>query len=133
LCRVVLFCRVNPITKESIVVWTLMITNQAIIVWTAETKSLLPSLCKREELPLFDKWVVLLSFSASALKYAARDRWIGLDLHHQYDRLKLIVNNSRFLILPDLNLFIGEVSEERYLRSNCARDREVTNIPEYLS
>jgi len=48
-----------------------------------------------------DQWVALLSFSASALKCAARDRWIGWDLRHQYDRLKLIVNNSRFLILPD--------------------------------
>jgi hypothetical protein len=31
------------------------IINQAIIVWTPETKSLLPSLYKREELPLFGK------------------------------------------------------------------------------
>ncbi len=51
-----------------------------------------------------DQWVALLSFSASALKCAARDRWIGWDVRHQYDRLKLIVNNSRFLILPDWHL-----------------------------
>ena len=51
-----------------------------------------------------DQWVALLSFSASALKCAARDRWIGWNLRHQYDRLKLIVNNSRFLILPDWHL-----------------------------
>ncbi len=31
------------------------VTHQAIIVWIQETKSLLPSLCKREELPLFGK------------------------------------------------------------------------------
>jgi hypothetical protein len=30
-------------------------TNQSIIVWTPETKSLLPSLYKREEFPLFGK------------------------------------------------------------------------------
>jgi hypothetical protein len=42
----------------------------------------------------------LLSFSASALKCGARDGWIGWDLRHRYSRLKLIVNNSRFLILP---------------------------------
>ena len=30
-----------------------------------------------------------------------RDRWIGWDLRAQYDRLKLIANNSRFLILPE--------------------------------
>ncbi|MBS3906268.1 MAG: DUF4338 domain-containing protein [Syntrophaceae bacterium] len=51
-----------------------------------------------------DHWVALLSFSASALKCAARDRWIGWNLRHQYDRLKLIVNNSRFLILPDWHI-----------------------------
>jgi hypothetical protein len=53
---------------------------------------------------LGDQWVALLSFSASALKCAARDRWIGWNLRHQYDRLKLIVNNSRFLILPDWHI-----------------------------
>lgn len=47
------------------------------------------------------KWIALLTFSASALKCAARDRWIGWDYRHQYGRLKLIANNSRFLILPD--------------------------------
>ncbi|RDJ94131.1 DUF4338 domain-containing protein [Lacticaseibacillus rhamnosus] len=31
---------------------------------------------------------------------AARDRWIGWDFRHQYGRLKLVVNNSRFLIVP---------------------------------
>ncbi len=47
-----------------------------------------------------DEWVALLSFSAAAWKCAARDRWIGWNYRHQYDRLKLVVNNSRFLILP---------------------------------
>jgi hypothetical protein len=48
-----------------------------------------------------DEWVALLSFSASALKCAARDCWIGWDFRYQYGRLKLIVNNSRFVIMPD--------------------------------
>jgi len=48
-----------------------------------------------------DEWVALLSFSASALKCAARDQWIGWDFRYQYGRLKLIVNNSRFVIVPD--------------------------------
>ena len=48
-----------------------------------------------------DQWIALLSFSAPAWKCAARDRWIGWSLRHQYDRLKLVSNNSRFLILPD--------------------------------
>src|SRR5207244_7290605 len=44
-------------------------------------------------------------FSASALKCAARDRWIGWSFRQQYARLKLVVNNSRFLTLPDWHLF----------------------------
>ena len=47
-----------------------------------------------------EQWAALLSFSAPAWKCGARDRWIGWDLRHQYDRLHLIANNSRFLILP---------------------------------
>ena len=49
-----------------------------------------------------EEWVGLLNFSAAAWKCAVRDRWIGWDFHRQYDydRLKLIANNSRFLILP---------------------------------
>jgi len=48
-----------------------------------------------------DEWVALLVFSSPALKCMARDRWIGWSYRHQYDRLHLITNNSRFLILPD--------------------------------
>ncbi len=41
-----------------------------------------------------------MSFSAAAWKCAARDAWIGWDFRHPYDRLHLVANNSRFLILP---------------------------------
>lgn len=51
-----------------------------------------------------DQWVALLSFSAAAWKCAARDQWIGWSSRVQYDRLKLLVNNSRFLILPDWHI-----------------------------
>lgn len=46
------------------------------------------------------EWLALVSFSASALKCAARDRWIGWENHQRFNRLKLVINNSRFLILP---------------------------------
>jgi hypothetical protein len=46
------------------------------------------------------QWLALLSFSAAALKCSARDAWIGWDFRCQFDRLHLIANNSRFLILP---------------------------------
>ncbi len=48
-----------------------------------------------------DQWLAVLSFSAAALKCAARDRWIGWSYRYQYDRLHLLANNSRFLILPE--------------------------------
>lgn len=47
------------------------------------------------------QWVALLTFSAAALKCAARDRWIGWSYRHQFARLPLLANNSRFLILPE--------------------------------
>ena len=40
-----------------------------------------------------------MSFSAASLKCGARDRWIGW-CALQFGRLKLIANNSRFLIPP---------------------------------
>jgi len=46
------------------------------------------------------QWIALLSFSSAALKCAARDQWIGWRYRHQFDRLNLVTNNSRFLILP---------------------------------
>ncbi len=51
-----------------------------------------------------NQWVSLLSFSVSALKCKARDQWIGWSYRHQFGRLKLIVNNNRFLILPDWHI-----------------------------
>ncbi len=48
-----------------------------------------------------EQWVAQLGVSAAALKCAVRDRWIGWDFRSQYVRLKLIANNSRFLILPE--------------------------------
>jgi len=48
-----------------------------------------------------DQWLAQIGFSAAALKCGVRDRWIGWDFRTQYDRLRLIANNSRFLILPE--------------------------------
>lgn len=50
-----------------------------------------------------DEWVALLTFSAAALKCAVRDQWIGWDFRHQYDRLKLVANNSRY---PNIWIFL---------------------------
>ncbi len=47
-----------------------------------------------------DKPLACLSFSASAWKTAPRDKWIGWSPEVQKKNLSLVVNNSRFLILP---------------------------------
>jgi len=50
------------------------------------------------------RWFALLGWSAAALKCQPRDTWIGWSQAIQWQRLQLIVNNSRFLILPDIHI-----------------------------
>src|SRR5690242_6797274 len=45
------------------------------------------------------RWVALLLFSAAAKHLKHRDRWIGWTRAQREQRLPLVVNNSRFLIL----------------------------------
>ncbi|MCI0484108.1 MAG: DUF4338 domain-containing protein [candidate division NC10 bacterium] len=47
-----------------------------------------------------DEILALLSFSAAAWKTAPRDRFIGWDASKRKKNLPLLVNNSRFLLLP---------------------------------
>jgi hypothetical protein len=46
------------------------------------------------------QWVALLTFSAPALHLQARERWVGWSARQRARRLGLVVNNSRFLALP---------------------------------
>lgn len=48
-----------------------------------------------------DQWLALLMFSAPAKHLKHRDRWIGWSAQQRERRLPLVVNNSRYLILPD--------------------------------
>ena len=48
--------------------------------------------------------IAFLSFSAPAIKLKGRDRWIGWDDEQRRRRLPLIIQNSRFLILPWVNV-----------------------------
>lgn len=45
-------------------------------------------------------WLALLGWQAAALKCASRDAWIGWPRVLHYQRLHLVANNARFLILP---------------------------------
>jgi hypothetical protein len=46
------------------------------------------------------QWVALIGWASAALKCTVRDAWIGWPEAIQWQRLHLIANNSRFLILP---------------------------------
>jgi hypothetical protein len=49
---------------------------------------------------LRDEPIALLAFGAAAWKTAPRDRWIGWSATQRQANLHLVVNNTRFLILP---------------------------------
>jgi hypothetical protein len=46
-----------------------------------------------------DQWVALLVWGPAALKLKDRDRWIGWNPTQQAERLKLVVQNRRYLLL----------------------------------
>lgn len=47
-----------------------------------------------------EHWVALLGWAAPALSCKVRDQWIGWSSDLKHQRLALLANNSRFLILP---------------------------------
>ena len=47
------------------------------------------------------QWVALLTFSAAALHLKAREQWLRWTPRQRARRLGLVVNNSRFLVLPE--------------------------------
>ncbi len=49
-------------------------------------------------------WLALIGWQGAALKCQARDRWIGWPKLIQYQRLHLVANNARFLILPGVRV-----------------------------
>jgi len=50
------------------------------------------------------QWVALLGWSSAALQCRPRDAWIGWPQVIQWQRLHLIANNSRFLVLTGINI-----------------------------
>jgi len=50
------------------------------------------------------QWVALLGWGAAALKNSNREKWIGWSLEKKEQRLKYVVNNQRFLILPSIEI-----------------------------
>ena len=47
------------------------------------------------------RWLALVGWQCGAFKVKARDAWIGWTPEQQFRRLRLVTNNTRFLILPE--------------------------------
>jgi len=67
---------------------------------------------------LGDEWVALLGWASPAFKCGARDQWIGWTKELQWQRLKYVVNNVRFLVLPGIH--IANLASKA-LALNCRR------------
>lgn len=50
------------------------------------------------------RWLALLGWYSAALKCEVRDQWIGWTPALKLQRLPLLANNCRFLILPDVRV-----------------------------
>ena len=50
------------------------------------------------------EWVALLGWATASFKCGRRDEWIGWTKEQQWRRLVYIANNSRFLILPGVEI-----------------------------
>jgi hypothetical protein len=64
------------------------------------------------------QWVALIAFSSAALHLKAREWWIGWSPRQRARRLALVVNNSRFLVLPDRGRFPNLAS---HVLAQCLR------------
>jgi hypothetical protein len=73
------------------------------------------------------EWVALACFSAASLHLKARERWIGWTPRQRARRLGFVVNNSRYLVLPErerlpnlasrvLGLFLRRLSRDWQVR-----------------
>jgi hypothetical protein len=64
------------------------------------------------------QWVGLLGWASAALKCAPRDAWIGWSPALQWQRIGLLANNTRFLLLPGPR--VGNLAS-KLLGANVAR------------
>ena len=90
---------VRPIRPEERDVWrTLMATHHYLGFRGLVGESLSYVACVEEE------WVALLGWAAAAWMSRPRDQWIGWTRAQQWARLRFVVNNTRFLMLPDVQV-----------------------------
>lgn len=90
---------VRPIKADEVAQWDLLMRNHHYLGFRRLVgKSL------RYVAVLHGKWVALLGWGSAAFKASSRDRWIGWSPQQQWQRLHLVANNQRFLVLPEVRI-----------------------------
>ncbi|MGC8494875.1 MAG: ISAs1 family transposase [Syntrophobacteraceae bacterium] len=90
---------VRPITREERCLWDRLMREHHYLGFRAMVGESLRYVALHQ-----GQWLALLGWSAAAFSCKVRDQWIGWPVCLQYSRLPLLVNNSRFLILPNLKI-----------------------------
>jgi hypothetical protein len=91
--------RVRPIRAEERARWDALMQAHHYLGFSGMAGRALRQVAEAE-----GRWLALLGWHAAALMCAPRDRWIGWPRPLQFQRLHLIANNSRFLILPGVEI-----------------------------
>jgi hypothetical protein len=86
---------VRPITREERSLWDQLMRERHYLGFRSMVGESLRYVALHQ-----DQWFALIGWSAAALSCKARDQWIGWPACLQHSRLPLLVNNCRFLILP---------------------------------
>jgi len=97
--RSLYFLNVRPIESSERTEWDELMSKQHYLGF----KSLVGESI-RYIAELRGQWVALLGWSSAALKCHPRDAWIGWPQVIQWQRLHLIANNSRFLVLTGIHI-----------------------------
>ncbi len=90
---------VRPIAREERAQWDLLMSQHHYLGFKSMVGESLRYVALQQ-----GQWVALIGWCAAALSCKPRDQWIGWPACLQYSRLPLLVNNSRFLILPHLRM-----------------------------
>jgi hypothetical protein len=90
---------VRPILPEEEITWNNLMQEHHYLGFHKLTGKTLKYLAL-----LNGQWVALIGWGASALKSSHREKWVGWSQEQKIQRLQLIANNQRFLILPGIQI-----------------------------
>lgn len=92
---------VRPITPDEKDTWDDLMSTHHYLGFNSKT---LTGKTLKYVAVLNGQWVALLGWGAAALKNSNREKWIDWSLEQKRQRLKYVVNNQRFLILPGIQI-----------------------------